>query len=336
MPVLAAIGFLLLCGGLYYVYDRLQHVEASLDPGRVAGIESAQQAQAQKIAQLEQAKPPAPPDLQPLTTRIDSLEKQVSGLAKAPPPPAPAPVAPAGPSPELIARIDSLAGAAQARTDEMAARLAALDKRLADAEQRATQAGDAAAQASQRATQAGDTAAKATQRADQADTRADKIAAEATKLSDQSARYARVQQASEALAAGQPLGEIPGAPVDLVRFAKDPPPTEAALRLSYPDAAARAQEASRPSTENEPIGERMWLRARSLVTVKQGDKVVLGAPAAGILADAQAKLNAGDLAGTVRTLGTLDGSAAAAMADWRGKAQALLDARAALAKMARG
>jgi hypothetical protein len=79
----------------------------------------------------------------------------------------------------------------------------------------------------------------------------------------------------------------------------------------------------------------MWQRAQSLVTVKEGEKVVIGAPAAGILADSREKLEAGDLAGTLATLKRLDGAAAAAMAEWRGQAQALLDARAALAEMAK-
>jgi len=68
----------------------------------------------------------------------------------------------------------------------------------------------------------------------------------------------------------------------------------------------------------------------SLVTVREGDRLILGAPAAVALETARQKLEAGDLAGAVRTLDGLDPAAAAAMAEWRGRAQALLEARAAL------
>jgi hypothetical protein len=71
------------------------------------------------------------------------------------------------------------------------------------------------------------------------------------------------------------------------------------------------------------------------VTVKQGDKVLVGSPAAEVLGTTQARLDAGDLAGAVHELDRLDPAAAQAMAEWRGQAQALLEARAALAEMAR-
>ena len=55
-----------------------------------------------------------------------------------------------------------------------------------------------------------------------------------------------------------------------------------------------------------------------------------------VLAEAQGRLDAGDLAGALAALRPLDGQAAEVMAEWRARAQALLDARAALAGMARG
>ena len=65
--------------------------------------------------------------------------------------------------------------------------------------------------------------------------------------------------------------------------------------------------------------------------------MLLGDPVSGILAHARQALDAGDLAGALAALKGLAGPAAAAMADWVGQAQALLDARAALASMtARG
>jgi hypothetical protein len=70
------------------------------------------------------------------------------------------------------------------------------------------------------------------------------------------------------------------------------------------------------------------------VTVRHGDQVLVGDPASVVLAEARAKLVAGDLAGAVAALGKLDAAAAKAIAGWRAQAQSLLDARAALASIA--
>lgn len=156
-------------------------------------------------------------------------------------------------------------------------------------------------------------------------------AAQATKT----ALSQRLQVAAVALDAGDAIGDVPGAPPALARFAHAKPPTEAALRLSFPAAAAAAEAASRPSTEGKSLGERILMHASSLVTVRQGATVVLGAPASTVLGAAEAKLDVGDLAGAVAALDALDSGAAQAMAGWRSDAQALLDARAALAQMAR-
>lgn len=146
-------------------------------------------------------------------------------------------------------------------------------------------------------------------------------------------RAAALAGAAQALAAGRPLGAIPDAPPALARFATVAPPTEAALRLAFPVAAVAAEQASRPAAELS-FGQRMLQRVEGLVTVRQGEQVLVGAPASGVLAEARTRLDAGDLAGTVATLDRLDAAAAAALAGWRAQAQALLDARAALATMA--
>ncbi len=167
----------------------------------------------------------------------------------------------------------------------------------------------------------------------QLDTLGQKITSTQTQANAAADRVARAQQlqaASTALNAGRPLGSLPGAPPALTRFATEPPPTEAALRLAFPDAAKHAAEASRPSLAGQSLAARMWTRAQSLVTVKQGDKVLVGAPAAATLASAQQRLDAGDLGGTLQALDALDPAAAQAMLPWRKRAQALLDARAAL------
>ncbi len=159
---------------------------------------------------------------------------------------------------------------------------------------------------------------------------------QASAAADQAARTQRLQSAAVALAAGKPLGSIPEAAPALARFATDAPPTEAALRLSFADAASAAQAASHPDLSGQGFASRMWVRAQALVTVKQGDRVLVGTPAAGALASAGQRLQAGDLAGALGVLDSLDPAAAKAMAPWREQAQSLLDARAALASAMAG
>lgn len=154
-------------------------------------------------------------------------------------------------------------------------------------------------------------------------------------LAERAVKLLSFERAQMALEAGEPLGDLPGAAPALVKFAHNKPPTEAALRLAFPAAADAAEAASRPSGAGKAIAERMWIKVRSLVTIKEGDKVLVGPPAAAVLGNAHAKLEAGDLGGALATLGGLDDAAAKAMADWRSAAQALLDARAALSEAAR-
>ncbi|MGH7154502.1 MAG: mitofilin family membrane protein [Acetobacteraceae bacterium] len=160
---------------------------------------------------------------------------------------------------------------------------------------------------------------------------ATKAAAEARKAS----RLARLQAARAALSAGEPLGTIDGAPTALTRFATAKPPTEADLRLSFPVSAKAALAASRPDTADIPFGQRLWRRAQRLVTVREGDRVIVGDPAAGILARAQTMLDAGDLDGAVIAVSSLSGPAAQAMAAWLDQARALLAAQQALQQMSR-
>jgi hypothetical protein len=143
-----------------------------------------------------------------------------------------------------------------------------------------------------------------------------------------------VQAAAAALEAGAPLGPLPGAPPALARYATERPPTLAALKLAFPAAMRAAEEASIPSPAQADIWNRMWDRVQGLVVVRQGDSVVVGNPAAGVLARAERLLDAGDLAGAVQAVETLGGSAAAAMASWLGQARDLLAAREAMTALA--
>jgi hypothetical protein len=258
------------------IIAHIQQNPTSVDPARVATLESRIGTVQQRLAQLEQrplpaAPPPVPPspapgpDLKPLEARLD----------------------------QVAAKVNALQGAEAGAAQSLAGRLQALEQRVAQAEQQA-QAVVAAA-----------------------------------------ARTTRLQAAGVALEAGQPLGEIPGAPPALARFAVVNPPTEASLRLSFPAAADAAEQASEPSGAGLSLPARMWERVQTLVTVQQGNKVLIGPPSLQVLAQTRARLDAGDLAGTVATLDQLDAAAAKAMAGWRAQAQSLLDARAALAGMVR-
>ncbi|MCW3474603.1 hypothetical protein [Limobrevibacterium gyesilva] len=159
---------------------------------------------------------------------------------------------------------------------------------------------------------------------------------QARELDARATRLGRLQAAAVALDSGQKLGEIAGAPAALARFANVAPPTQAALVLAFPEAARAAIAASRPAADGTSLGQRVWQRVGALITVREGEKVILGAPATAVLATTKERLDAGDLAGAVAALDGLDLAAAAAMADWRAQAQALLDARAALGALLAG
>ena len=145
-------------------------------------------------------------------------------------------------------------------------------------------------------------------------------------------RMALVQSASAALETGRT--NLPGAPSALTQFANTNPPTEAALRLAFPQAARQALGATHPVDANKPLLTRLWAQAQDLVTVRQGDHVLVGDPTAGVLGRARTALDAGDLSSAVTDVATLQGAAGQAMATWLAQARALLDARTALAAWA--
>jgi hypothetical protein len=312
--VLAALLFIVLFAAVGWLAMQQQQLAAqqeaagklpppapSVSPEQLAALSQRVDALQRQVDQMRQAAQQTPSQdaaAAPPSPPVDlaPLEARIAALEQRPPAPAPAP-APAAPDLGPIEqKLDNVAAEAQQAT----AAQAALGSKLADLQQQL-----AAAQA-----KAGQLAGKAN-------------SAE------------RLTQTRVALDDGLPLGTIPDAPPALAKFATVPPPTQAALRLSFPQAAAAAVHASEPGSSGKSLGERMWLRAVSLVTVKQGDRVLVGSPTAEVLGAAQARLDAGDLAGTLKELDRLDGPAAQAMAQWRGQAQALLDARAALDQMAR-
>jgi hypothetical protein len=276
--------------------DALTHEVATLQ-ARLTHLEQRPQPQsvdlaplAARVTALEQRPQPTGTDLAPLVARVTTLEQR---------PALPAPAA--LPAPDL-APIDARITALEARQDASShwtARVSTLEN---------------------------------TEQILQADlTRQMKVDETRLAASEKAQRQASlVQAASLALAAGQRLGNLPAAPAALARFANVNPPTEAALRLAFPGAAREALAASQPATEGKPMLARLWAEAQELVTIRQGDHVLVGDPAAGILERARIALNAGDLAGSAAEVATLRGAAAEAMAEWLAQVRALLEARAAL------
>jgi hypothetical protein len=247
-----------------------------------------------RLTRVEQRPLPQMPDLAPLSARVSALEQR--------PPPQGGTAAPAPDLGPLERRLTAL--------EQRQPSLAPLEARLA------------ALEAAGRAMQS-----DLSRRQDAVE---DRLAAseKATR------RIPMVQAATMALAAGQKLGDLPGAPPVLARFADAAPPTEAALRLAFPQAAREALAVSHPASEGQPLLTRLWVQAQDLVTVRQGDRVLIGDPAAGVLEHARADLEAGDLAAATAEVATLQGAAAQAMSAWLAQARSLLEARAALAAWA--
>jgi hypothetical protein len=307
VPWLYALGFLVLAGAIAYLWQNPgQPTAPATPPPEMADLQQQMQQQIQtltdRVAKLEQQPQPKPVDLGPLQARVAALEKgQQADL---------------GPLMNRVAALEqrpSMDASVPGRVDAMSGRIEALSGRLEKAVSDLTQRIDA--QGKQLAAQ---------------EHTADKIAA----LAERNERLARIQAASAALAAGQPLGDVPNAPPALARFAHADPPTEAKLRLAYPKAERAALAASEPDTGDKPFLARVKARAEELVTVRQGDHVIVGGAAAGILARTRAALDAGDLAGAVAAASTLTGAPAEAMQPWLSDAKALLAARDALATMA--
>ncbi len=324
---------------------RNPNLEQAVRPQRVQGVEEQIRELTDRLDRMPEPKAAATPDLQPLEQRVAALEAR---------PPVPEPnLEPieqqiAALKAQVAARPASAAAAPDLSPIE--ARLAALDKQVRElaplTQQVATLQSDLGGRVTQLAAAEADLASQvqdlhaavASQNSGLAArfTTLEKQADAAATAAAKAARLARVQAARAALEAGQPLGPIPDAPPELARFTDARPPTEAALRLAFPSAADAALAASRPDTQGKSFGERLWQRAQGLVTVRQGDRVIVGDPSAGILADARTHLEAGDLAGAVTAISTLTGSAAQAMATWLAQAKSLLAARGALDQMAAG
>jgi hypothetical protein len=281
-------------------------------PGVQEAVNQRLQELQDRIAALEQ-RPAVPPDLASLPKRVDALEqRQVPDLH-----PLEARVAALEQRPAnqqqlakqlsdrvdtLTARMNALAGQDQNATAAQAKQLDTLDKQLSDIAGRLGTLEHNAAQTAAQAQRAG--------------------------------KLARIQAAEAALDAGRPLGEVPGAPQAVTRFASTNPPTLAQLRLDFPKAEQAALAAQQPQADGKSFLQRVLSHTEELVTVRQGDHVVIGSSAAGVLARARASLDAGDLNGAIDAVSSLSGPPAQAMASWLEDARALQAARSALTSMA--
>jgi hypothetical protein len=357
----SAAGFLLLAASLIWVWrhpDIQLPVVAQNDAQQIAALDA-------RVARLEQQPTPVATDLAPLTGRVTALEQHpVATPAQLLKPPDLAPLesriatleqrpitAPAQPVklPDLApieARIAALEQRPIATPTQpvkppdlgpIEARIAALEAKQATDSQAVARIDALSARAdaldnAQRATQS-----DFTHRMDADETRLSKLehtASQDQAAGDRATRTARILAAQLALDVGLKLGDLPGAPPALARFASTAPPTDAGLRQEFPAAARAALAASRPPTDGKPLLDRVWAEAQDLVTIRQGDHVLVGDPTAGVLARARTALDAGDLAGAVAAVGSLSGAPAQAMAGWLADARALLDARSALAEWA--
>ncbi len=147
-------------------------------------------------------------------------------------------------------------------------------------------------------------------------------------------RLARLQEAFFALASGRPIGDLPDAPEILARYSHSAPPTEADLRLRFPQAQQAALAADQSDERNQPFVGRVWEKAQGLITIRRGDEVMVGNPSEVILNRARTALDAGDIVGAITDIETLSGQPGKAMAKWLADAKALVDARSALAQLA--
>jgi hypothetical protein len=270
----------------------------------LSGLEHRITALEQRPAATE-AKPAPPVDLAPIQQKLASLDQQVTALA---------------------GRVDGL-GAVRDQMGQVGQRLDQLahDQQTLTGQVQTLGAGQKDAEAGLTRRIEGEAAAIAALQAD---------IHRIDGLLGQTVKAARAEAALGALQAGRKLGDVPDAPAAVTRFAEEAPPTVADLRRAFPDMAAKVLAASQPADQDKRFVDRVWTRAQSLVTVRQGDHVIVGDPAAGLVARAREDIEAGDLTGAVDALSKLTGPAAQAAASWMQSAQAVLAARAALREMA--
>ena len=362
LPVLYLLGFVVLAGSLFYLWQNPPVPPiATQQAGRVDTLQAQIAALRDQVTRVSEQKPtgPSAADFAKLQQQVSALESRqivapaavaalsdkVAALENRPS------VAPDAVQ-QLAGKVTALEGRKTVAPEQLAAlsdqvqalgrqipdtqplaqRLAALEQRPAyDPAPVNAKLTELTSKVQQMQDADGKFGARLDSAEKQASTQADQLKA----LTAKTQVAARLQGVAAALAAGQKLGDIPGAPPALARFANEAPPTEASLRESFDRYAEAAQKANQPViAANQDFGSRLWTRAQQAVTVRQGDRVLVGDPIAGVLANAHQKLDNGDLAGCVEALKGLAGPAAAAMQPWTESAQSLVAARSAIASLA--
>ncbi len=324
---------LILAGGLAYLLTQQKH-GAGADVAEVAALKREVTADSQAIAQLQgqvQNNSGLSQQVQSLSDRVDQVERAQAS--------APAP----------SANTDDLAR----KLDDLGSRVAALEQRPAPGVPPAAgtdqgQGGPAADNGGQTAQAApgfgdqggpGERAAMAQvqQNIDwlsQRLTRLEQGAGRVQNAAERASRVATAEAAQAALAAGRPVGDVPGAPPEVAKFATTAPPTEADLRRSFEKYAAAARAAAVPHGDKASFLSRAWARLERGITVRQGDQVLLGAPEEGVIEAAEEDVHNGDLTMAVKTLTKLEGPPRDAVQPWIDQTSAVLAARSALAQMA--
>ena len=296
---------------------------ARLEQGLPSGLATLSQRLDALEARLPAAGQTAAPDLRPLQARLDAIDARVAAIA----------ARPAGTPQGSVASTERAGGP---DVQSLEARLDTLERQQTE---HTAEAARLAALQAQVAALAAHNPADLSGQLDAVEHRVGELAANQTKLagtSDRVIRLAQVNAAEVALAAGRPLGSIPNAPQALSRFATTAPPTEAGLRLAFAAASRQALQVSVPDTEGKPFFDRILARLQDfrLITVREGDHVVIGNSTAAILAHARVLLDVGDLSGATKAVASLTGPPAAKMAPWLADATALQAAREALASLA--
>lgn len=156
-----------------------------------------------------------------------------------------------------------------------------------------------------------------------------------SKLTHRMAQLNAIAAARMALQAGQPVGVVPNAPAALAVFADTAPPTLLTLRESFPAIARAALAASLAENSKAGFWAKARLRMEGIITIIDGNHVIFGPPAAGVIDTMRTALDNNDIAKAVAAANQLSPAVQAAMASWLTPARQLLAAQSALADMAR-
>ncbi len=318
VPWFYALGFLILAAAIVYLWRYPGTLGETT--GEASALHELDQRLADMQARLGHLEQQPPPDLSKIKARVDALEQR--------------------PSPDvgkITARIDALEQRPQPDLGKIIARVDALDGRVTDTAQLASRLDTLSGRIESLSGQDQTNIDATNQRISALTTRLTAMEANAANLetiTKRLSRLARLQEAFFALASGRPIGDLPDAPEVLARYSHAAPPTEADLRLRFPQAEQAALAANQPDERNQPFVGRVWEKAQGLITIRRGDEVMVGNPSEVILNRARTALDAGDIVGAITSVASLNGQPRQAMAKWLEDAKALVDARAALAQLA--